>query len=143
MPMVQSRVEALHQRIDTDRPMQSLTEALLLPDFGMQGDFFAAPGRRRQLLLSRQDVLRELRLAPGRAGDHITLSGIKIDLLPEGTRIAIGEAVVELTDPLEPDERLESIRQGLHEALKGRMVWARVVSGGRVRPGDRIDLLLD
>lgn len=135
------KVEAIHVCIDPGKPMKPQGEALLLPNFGMQGDARAAPNNSRQVLLSRLDVLRKLNLAPGGIGDHITTSGLPIDYLPTGTKLDVGEAVVAITDSFAPGDEFDRIRSGLKNALSGRgAVWVAVVKGGYVRPGDKVAL---
>jgi len=132
---MKARVEAVRQCIDFDQPMKPLAEALLLPNFGLQGDLYAAPNRQKQILLSRRDILKDAGLEPGEIGDHLSLSGIAVDLLPKGTKLTVGEAVIEISEPYIP------VDPNLKEAFTERgAIWAKVVRGGWVKPGDKVAL---
>ena len=85
-------------------------------------------------------------IAPGTTGENLTVSGFDVSTLPVGTRLAIGdEVVVELSGPANP---CRTIRQSFRELRFGRLsaaghpadsrMYARVVSEGMVRAGDRI-----
>ncbi len=62
--------------------------------------------------------------------------------LRRGTRLRIGEAVFELTKVCEPCSRMDEIRMGLQDALHGqRGMLARVIEGGEIHTGDRIEII--
>lgn len=87
-------------------------------------------------------------IRPGTAGENLTIEGFDVSLLPVGTRLHVGEALVlELSGPANPcrtirgsfaDGRFGRLNSELHPA-DGRM-YARVVAEGVVRPGDEISL---
>jgi MOSC domain-containing protein YiiM len=139
-----------------------LDEGVLDPAEGLVGDTWASrPSRRTddggphpdmQLTLTNARVLAHL--ADSRddwplAGDQLY---VDLDLgsanLPPGTRLAVGDAVIEVTHQphtgcakyrqrFGPEAtRLVNSDEGRRHNLRG--INARVVTGGVVRPGDRL-----
>jgi MOSC domain-containing protein YiiM len=119
------------------------SEATLVADRGVEGDYHARGGER-QVSLLRQETLDALRAAhgvdvgPGDLGENLTIAGIDLDALPRGARLAVGDDVlVEVTEPREPCRNVERVGRGFLAALEGRAgILARVVRGGTVRTGD-------
>lgn len=78
------------------------------------------------------ETLEALGLSPGAVRIPLT------DLRP-GDRLQVGEAVLEITRPCTPCGRMDEIRPGLQEALRGRRgMLARVLQGGWIRRGDSV-----
>ncbi len=124
------------------QPMLEVEEALVLESRGLEGCAHGRPGSRRQVLLMDIETLDWLGLAPGMVKENITTRGLDLRGLRSGQRLRVGQAVLEVTLPCEPCRRMEEIRAGLERELRGRRgMLCRVVEAGRVRPGDRIELL--
>lgn len=122
-------------------PMREVAEGKALAEKGLEGCAHARPGMR-QMLLVEGGVLEALELAPGSIMENITTRGIELAGLLPGQRLRVGEAQVEITLPCEPCERMDAIRPGLKEKLRGRRgMLCRVVEAGRIRAGDAIELL--
>jgi MOSC domain-containing protein YiiM/ribosomal protein S18 acetylase RimI-like enzyme len=85
---------------------------------------------------------------PGSVGENLTTEGLVVSDLPAGTRLAIGEALLEVTSPANPcDNIVASFRDGksgrisvLTHPHDSRM-YARVLREGAVRTGDAIHVL--
>ncbi|WP_245286536.1 MOSC domain-containing protein [Bradyrhizobium sp. ARR65] len=85
-------------------------------------------------------------VGPGELGENVTTAGLKLEQLPLGTRLHLGEtAVVELTGLRTPCGLIDRFQKGLRReilrintsASKYRCgVLGIVVAGGRVAPGD-------
>jgi MOSC domain-containing protein YiiM len=86
-------------------------------------------------------------------GENVTTEGIDLLALPTGARLQLGdEAVVELTGLRNPCTQLDGIQPGLMAAVldrdpEGQLVrkagvMATVVTGGVVRAGDPIRVML-
>ncbi len=118
-------------------PMREVSEIDAVAGEGLTGD--ASLGRSsRQILLVDQATLAEYDLQPGQIRENITLTGLDLTGLPRGTRIRIGAATLEVTGDCSPCDRLEAIRPGLREAIRGRRgLLARVQTGGTIRVSDR------
>ena len=110
----------------------------------------------RQVHLIHAELHDELRaagltLSPGEMGENVTTRGIDLLGLPEGARLHLGEAVVEVTGLRTPCAQLNRIRPGLLAATRQRVgrklvckagVMGVVVAGGEVRPGDTVRIEL-
>jgi molybdopterin adenylyltransferase len=108
---------------------------------GMSGDAHRAPRSIRQVLLEDAEVLERLGLEPGTIKENVTLMGVDVNHLTVGTRLTLGEVVLEVTKAAGPCSRMDEIRPGLREELEGcRGVLTRVITPGSVRVGDQVHL---
>jgi MOSC domain-containing protein YiiM len=118
-----------------------LERATLVERRGIQGDAKNGTGDR-QINVMVADVLEELsgegfKTGPGELGEQIVLTGIPADALTPGTRLRLGEAVIEVTIPRTGCARFEMIQGHPKQSVQGRLgVLAKVVTGGEVRVGD-------
>lgn len=122
------------------------SEGRLVADFGLEGDRHA--GRpQRQVSILNVETVDELAGAgmpvkPGILGENITVEGVPVMQLADGTRLRIGEAELEITGDRPACRELLEVHENALKALVGRTgKMARVVRGGTVRPGDPIELL--
>lgn len=91
-------------------------------------------------------------LAPGLMGENITIRGIDLLTLPRGSRLHIGEAVVEITGLRNPCTQLDGLRPGLMAAVPERApdeslirkagIMGIVLRSGTVKPGDTVEVEL-
>jgi MOSC domain-containing protein YiiM len=121
-------------------PMEELSEARVVEQFGFDGCAHARPGGGgRQVLLVDVESLRALHLAPGMIRENITTEGIDVNALKVGERLRTGEVELEVSAVCEPCELMEEIRAGLMEELRGRRgMLCRVLRGGAIKVGDGI-----
>lgn len=141
-PEVSGRVVALYVSPGKRLSMQAVSEARAVENHGLSNDAHARPGSRRQVLLMDAETLKELALRPGVIKENVTTSGLTLAALAAGTQLRIGEALLEITKPCEPCNRMDEIRPGLQVKLQGRRgLLARVVAGGAIRVGDPIEVL--
>jgi MOSC domain-containing protein YiiM len=111
----------------------------------------------RQVHLIHGELFEELEakgyaVAPGQLGENITTRGLDLLGLPAGTRLRLGDAVVEVTGLRNPCTQLDRFAPGLMQAVLGRDahgllvrkagIMAIVIAGGMVCPGDRIGVEL-
>jgi cyclic pyranopterin phosphate synthase len=87
------------------------------------------------------ETLEEFSIPPGSGKENITTRGIAITEMPQGQRIRVGEALLEVTRPCTACPLMDEIRDGLKEAMRGRRgMICRVVEAGRIRRGDSIEI---
>ena len=122
--------------------------AELKEDFGIIGDAHAGKWHRQVSLLPIEsvDTMRASipTLAPGDFAENILTKGVDLKALPVGTRLAIGAAVLEITQIGKECHSDCEIRR-----LTGRCVmptdgvFARVIKGGTITVGDTIEITED
>ncbi|MFY0528504.1 MOSC domain-containing protein [Archangium gephyra] len=138
-------IRALLLAQERGTPMKRVPEAQALEGRGFVGDRHGKkkPNGKRQLLLLDEASHGALRLGPGELKENVVISGVPLESLPPGQRLALGtEVVVELTEPCVPCSKLERLRPGLlKESWGQRGQLARVLRGGTVREGDGVRLL--
>ena len=83
-----------------------------------------------------------LELQPGDFAENITTEGIDLSKLPIGTRISIGkEVILEMTQIGKECHAGCAIRQQIGDCIMPREgIFARVVRGGEIKPGDSIEI---
>lgn len=111
----------------------------------------------RQVHLIHGELLARLaaqghEVAPGQLGENITTAGIALLDLPEGTRLHISDAVIEVTGLRNPCRQINDFQPGLLKKLvltdgagqvvKLAGVMGVVAHGGTIRPGDAITVEL-
>jgi MOSC domain-containing protein YiiM len=136
---------------ETPRPQDHFTRvplsrARLVELEGIEGDAKGGTGDR-QLNIMLAESLEELRsdgfkTDPGALGEQIIIHGITADALTAGTKIKIGQAIIEIGIPRTGCVRFETIQGKPRQAAAGRLgVMARVVTGGEISVGDSVTLL--
>jgi MOSC domain-containing protein YiiM len=117
-------------------PMREMASVIAVTGQGLEGDAsFGQP--RRHVLLVDQAALAEFNLQPGQTRENIVLAGMNLTGLEAGTRLRVGEALLEVTGGGTTCGFMDSIRPGLREAIRGqRGVLARVEKGGIISVGD-------
>jgi MOSC domain-containing protein YiiM len=122
-------------------PMEELATARVVENAGLEGCAHARPNGKRQVLLVDGETLRKMELAPGIIRENITTEGLDVNGLKIGQRVRVGEVELAVSAVCEPCELLEEVRAGLQKAMVGqRGMLCRVVSGGRLRAGDEIEV---
>lgn len=137
-----AQVSHLFRCIAHRLPMRAVEDIEAVVNRGFAGCAHAQPGGLRQVLLMDVETLDAMHLRPGDVKENITTRGLDVRALRPGRRLRIGQALVEITVPCEPCRRMEEIRAGLEKEIRGRRgMLCRVVEGGRIRVGDRIEPL--
>jgi len=141
----------------------------LIENWGIEGDYHAGhlvrhrylaqkdPARPnlRQVLLVDAAVFVELaqhdiHIGPGMMGENITIAGIPVMQLAIGARLAVGSAVLEVTEKRSPCYQLNGIDSRLLKAVvhkqNGQPIFkagmmAQILKGGWIRAGDLVNVL--
>lgn len=113
---------------------------------GIVGDAHAGDWHRQISLLAEESVdkMRDLlpQLQPGAFAENINTRGIDLKNLPIGTRLRLGETVVEVTQigkECHSDCEIKKLTGKCVMPTEG--IFAVVVRGGAVRAGDEIEVL--
>jgi len=133
------------------KPVQSIT---VVPGKGIEGDAHAGLIENRQISLLAIEEIEIASsqlvkngcpvvggltsLAPGDFAENITTRGVALHLLPIGTRLEIGEAVLEVSKIGKECHTSCEIRRLVGDCVMPRKgIFARVIKGGVIRNEDR------
>ena len=119
-------------------PVERLT---LLEGLGIEGDAHAGAGLRQVSLLADEDIdtMRATlgTLVPGTFAENITTRGIDLPSLPVGTRLEIGDAVLEISQIGKECHEGCAIREKAGDCvMPHRGVFAAVIKGGEITVED-------
>jgi MOSC domain-containing protein YiiM len=149
-------------------PKLPTDEIYLLEGLGVEGDYHAGKfvrhrsiakrhpdlPNRRQVLITDVGIYaalaaKDIHIMHGMLGENVVIEGLAIMQVPVGTRLRLGDALVEVTEVRRPcyqlhemDERLlfaVTERDGKQKSYKAGMMTC-VLQSGRVRPGDIITI---
>lgn len=136
-----AHVSNLFIAVEHHEPMKAVGQVTAITDRGFEGCIHGRHGSKRQVLLVDSETLAEFGLEPGIVRENITTVSLNVAGLKLGQRLSVGGAVLEVTIPCEPCHQMDEIRMGLQEALKDRRgVLCRVIEGGRISRGDKIEI---
>ena len=115
----------------------------LREEHGIVGDAHAGPWHRQVSLLAREsiDKMRALGLdvTTGDFAENLTTEGVDLLALPIGTRLSVGAAELEVTQiGKECHTRCAIYHQAGDCVMPKEGIFARVLRGGIVRPGDEV-----
>jgi MOSC domain-containing protein YiiM len=123
-------------------------EGLFLEDYGLERDAHAARGNLRQVSLLAEESIdkmqgRGLVLTPGDFAENLTIRGMELFSLPIGTRLEVGaEVLLEISQIGKSCHGGCAILRAVGSCVMPREgVFARVIRGGTVRPGDGVAIL--
>jgi MOSC domain-containing protein YiiM len=130
-----------------DRYARVAVDRVRLAEFqGIEGDAKNS-STERQLNVMLAETLAELeaegfKVEPGEMGEQIILAGLDPAALEKGSRLKLGEAVIEIGIPRTGCARFEMIQGQPRSTVKGRLgVLARVITDGEVAVGDTVEVL--
>ncbi len=118
----------------------------LIADYGLENDAHAGGWHRQISLLAMESIARirdkGLSVNPGDFAENITTEGLRLWELPMGTRLNLGrEAIVEVTQIGKECHNRCAIYLQVGDCVMPREgIFAKVVKGGEIEPGDRIHL---
>ena len=125
----------------------NVTRARFEVDLGLAGDAHAGFGHRQVSLLAAESVdsmrARGVAVKPGDFAENVTTSGLAVASLPVGTRLRLGDQVeLEVTQiGKECHSRCEIFRQVGDCVMPREGIFAKVLRGGDVQPGDEVVVL--
>ena len=124
---------------------QAIAEGQFKEEHGLVGDAHAGVLPKRQVSLLAVESIdkmrgRGLELNPGDFAENITIEGMNLHKLPIGARLTIGESVLlEVTQIGKECHTACAIRRQVGQCIMPEEgVFARVINGGKVRPGDEV-----
>jgi MOSC domain-containing protein YiiM len=128
-------------------PVSIHEEAQITVHHGVVGDWRGKPGKRQVTLMSLADWQIACRGLGVELPWQTRRANLLVDTLPlyrsSGSRIVLGDVVLEVTGETDPCERMEQAQPGLFRALASEWrggVTCRVVASGIVRVGMAVEL---
>ena len=115
----------------------------LIEGLGIEGDRHARAEKRNQVLVMDVETLDDFGLRAGDIRENIATRGLDVADLAEGDRLRFGvDAEVLISHPCAPCYKMDALRPGLQQDIKGRRGMLGVVTrGGVVLPGDVIEVI--
>jgi len=125
----------------------TIPEGTFRENFGLLGDAHADCVTHRQVsLLATESIAKMkalgLELGPGDFAENITTEGIDLVKVPVGTRVTVGDQVIlEISQHGKECHTGCAIRKQVGKCIMPvEGVFAKVIKGGVVRPGDEIEV---
>lgn len=125
---------------------KSVDEGIFIEDFGIQGDAHAGKWHRQVSLLGFEkiDAFRKkgANVDFGAFGENLVVEGIELEKLPIGQKIQIGEVLLEVTQIGKKCHDKCQIYYQVGECIMPRNgIFTKILSGGRVKVGDKCELV--
>lgn len=125
---------------------QPVAAGQCIADWGIEGDAHAGHWHRQISLLSLEKIeafrRRGAQVAYGAFGENLVVSGIDFSSLPVGTLLQCGDVLLEMTQIGKECHQHCAIYQVVGDCIMPREgVFARVLHGGMIRPGDTMKLV--
>ncbi len=124
-----------------------IDEGVIEVNCGLKDDAHADCSSHRQVSLLSTDSIEKMRklgldVGPGDFAENLTTEGMDIVHLPVGTRIGVNDVILEVTQiGKECHTRCAIYHQVGQCAMPEEGVFARVLQGGVVRPGDTLKVI--
>ena len=143
---MKGKVLAVNVSLNKGERKTAVPEAKLLVEHGIEGDAHAGDWHRQVSLLAMESIAKMqalgLKVGEGDFAENITTEGVDLVSLPIGTRLSLGETLLEVTQiGKECHTRCAIFYQAGDCVMPKEGIFARVLSGGVVRPGDAIEVL--
>ena len=121
-------------------------EAHLIPNWGIEGDAHAGKWHRQVSLLSLEKIeeFREkgANVDFGAFGENLVVEGFDLRVIPVGTKIRVGSALLRLTQIGKECHSHCAIYHQVGDCIMPREgVFAEVLEEGVIHPGDEVQLL--
>jgi len=120
-------------------------EIEIVVGYGIRGDAHAGHPTRQVSLLADESAevmrRREVEIGPGALGENVVTQGIVLKDLPTDCMLRIGKDVALVVSEVgKQQQEPNAIQAAVGDSIMlTEGVFCRVIEGGRVRPGDRIE----
>ncbi|MDL2217030.1 MOSC domain-containing protein [Christensenellaceae bacterium OttesenSCG-928-M15] len=124
-----------------------IEEGRLKKDFGIEGDAHGGKWHRQISLLGHESIEKMIAqgagdLKPGMFAENVTTEGIELYTLPVGTRLMLGDCLVEVTQiGKECHQHCEIYKKVGSCVMPLEGIFVRVLEEGTIRPGDRVEIV--
>ncbi len=128
-------------------PKTKINPGVLIEDFGFEGDAHAGMWHRQVSLLAKESIEKSKGLPTdglchGVFAENITTEGIELYTIPVGTKLKVGECIIEITQIGKECHDGCAIKKLVGQCVMPREgIFASVIKGGKVYEGDDIEIL--
>ena len=128
-------------------PKKQVDPGVLIENFGLEGDAHTGNWHRQVSLLAIESIEKAKNgptngLCHGVFAENITTEGIELYTLPVGTRLQIGECILEISQIGKECHEGCAISKLVGQCVMPREgVFAIVVKGGQIHAGDEITVI--
>lgn len=128
-------------------PKVKINPGVLIENFGFENDAHAGKWHRQVSLLAMESIEKSKGLPTdglchGVFAENITTEGIELYTIPVGTKLQVGECVIEITQIGKECHDGCAIKKLVGQCVMPREgIFARVITGGKVFEGDEITII--
>ncbi len=124
---------------------KEVASARLIENYGIENDAHAGDWHRQVSLLSVEKIeefrSRGAEVCFGAFGENLIVKGFDLGTIPVGTKLAVGEAVLKVTQIGKDCHNHCEIYKRMGDCIMPREgIFAEVLKGGNIRPGDEISI---
>jgi len=143
---MQGKIVAVCTSKNKGERKKNIGQSNLLPGLGLEGDAHAGFQHRQVSLLALESIEKMQKMGldvhPGDFAENITTHGLDLPVLPIGTRLKIGDALLEVSQiGKECHTRCNIYYQAGDCVMPKEGIFAIVVNGGLVAVGDLIEVI--
>ena len=143
------RVVAVNISSEKHVPKENVGKGEFKVDHGLVGDAHAGPGERQVSLLAKESYdrfeksnLKKVCLKKGMFAENLTTQGIGLHTLKIGTRLKVGEVVLEISKIGKECHTVCAVGKEVGSCIMPKEgVFARVINGGEIKVGDKIEII--
>jgi len=138
------KVVSINISKDKGTTKKAIKEATVIENYGIEGDAHAGSHWHRQISLLAIESIEKMKdkgltLNYGDFAENITTEGIDLLSLPLGTKLQIGECILEISQHGKSCHSKCEIFKIVGDCIMPREgVFAKVLKGGKIRVGDSI-----
>lgn len=141
-----ARVVSVNVSAGKGERKKPVASVLFVAEHGIEGDGHAGPWHRQVSLLAQESidsmVAKGLDVKAGDFAENITTEGIDLPVLPIGTRLLLGPALVEVTQIGKVcHDRCAIYYQAGDCVMPREGIFVRVLEGGTVAAGDPVSVV--
>lgn len=147
MSLSAGKIVSLHIGAEKGASKPAVASAELIADYGVKGDAHAGHKPHRQISLFESEVLRAVQnegidVGAEELNANLFTENLRLETLASGSRLRIGEAIIEITEARKPCGSLTKIDRRLPRRLYRNLgVFGKIITGGIARTGDAIELI--
>ncbi len=143
-----AKIEAICTSSEKGVVKTPVDQAELRVDHGIVGDAHAGDWHRQISLLATESIAKMKVILPdlpdGAFAENIVTSGLELKTLPIGTKLHLGETILELTQIGKECHQGCAIREATGDCVMPREgVFCKVIQGGTIHPGDDVAAISD